>query len=103
MNVADAPEKGTFDFLATHRAGAITISVSAGGVPGAAIRIRDSIAGRIDSRYADAVAACAEVRERALASAGAEGWRDVVSELIDEDFCDSVEDGTFAQRAARWR
>lgn len=103
VSVADAPAKGTVDFLATHRAGAITIGVSAGGVPGAAARIRDSIADRINSRYADAVEKCAEVRERTLASAGTKGWRDVASELIDESFCDSIEDGTFAQKAARWR
>jgi siroheme synthase-like protein len=103
VNVADAPEKGSFDFLAAHRAGPITIGVSAGGVPGAATRIRDAIAERIDSRYADAVAECAELRNRTLAASVADGWRDVSNELIDEDFCDNVESGTFAEKAARWR
>jgi uroporphyrin-III C-methyltransferase/precorrin-2 dehydrogenase/sirohydrochlorin ferrochelatase len=102
VNVADAPENGTFVFLATHRAGPVTIGVAAGGVPNAAGRIRDSIAERIDSRYAEAVAQCGELRQRLLAAAGADGWRKVGADLIDESFCESVEQGTFAERAARW-
>jgi siroheme synthase-like protein len=47
VNVADAGEKGTFVFLAAHRAGPVTIGVSAGKVPTAAARIRDSIAGTL--------------------------------------------------------
>ena len=103
VNVADSSEKGTFVFLAAHRAGPVTIGVSAGSVPNAAGRIRDSIAERIDSRYADAVARCGELRQRVLAASGADGWREVAAELIDERFCQSVEQGTFAERAARWR
>jgi siroheme synthase-like protein len=103
VNVADAPEKGSFVFLATHRAGPITVGVSAGGVPSAAGRIRDSIAGRIDARYATAVAQCSDLRERVLAGSGPDAWRVVAAELIDETFCESVEQGTFTERAARWR
>jgi siroheme synthase (precorrin-2 oxidase/ferrochelatase) len=42
----------------------------------------------------------AELRDRTLAVSAADGWRDVSSELIDEDFCDSVESATFAETAA---
>ena len=103
VNVADAPEKGSFDFLAAHRAGSITVGVSAGGVPAAAMRIRDAIAERIDSRYADAVAECAELRKRTLEQVGTTRWRDVSADLIDESFCTSVESGTFAKKVAIWR
>jgi precorrin-2 dehydrogenase/sirohydrochlorin ferrochelatase len=103
VNVADAPESGSFVFLATHRAGPIMIGVSAGSVPNAAGRIRDAIAERIDSRYAEAVAQCSELRHRFLAGSGADGWRKVAADLIDERFCENVEQGTFSERAARWR
>jgi siroheme synthase-like protein len=102
VNVADASENGDFVFLATHRAGPVTIGVSAGRVPNAAGRIRDSIGERIDSRYAKAVADCGEIRARVLAASGSDGWGKVAADLIDERFCESVEQGTFAERAARW-
>lgn len=102
VNVADAPENGDFVFLAAHRAGPITIGVSAGSVPNAAGRIRDSIGQRFDSRYAEAVAQCGELRQQLLAAAGADGWQKVAADLIDERFCESVEQGTFSERAARW-
>ena len=103
VNVADAPEKGSFDFLAAHRAGSITVGVSAGGVPAAAMRIRDAIAERIDSRYADAVAECAELRKMTLEQVGTDRWRDASADLIDESFCASVESGAFAKKVATWR
>ena len=103
VNVADAAEKGSFVFLAAHCAGPITIGVSAGSVPHAAARIRDSIAERIDSRYSEAVTLCAELREKTLESSGSEAWRDIAAVLIDDGFCEQVENGTFAGRAARWR
>ena len=103
VNVADAPDTGSFVFLAAHRAGPVTIGVSAGSVPNAAGRIRDAIAERIDSRYAEAVAECSELRQRLLAASGADGWRKVATALIDERFCENVEAGTFSERAARWR
>ena len=101
--VADSAERGNFVFLAAHRAGPITIGVGAGKVPNAAGRIRDSIASRIDSRYAEAVTQCGEIRERLLESGGTESWREVAAELIGEGFCSSVEDGSFSEQAARWR
>jgi siroheme synthase-like protein len=103
VSVANDPASGTFDFLATYRTGTITIGVSAGGVPMAAQRIRDSIAKRVDSRYANAVSECAEVRKRTLAAAGADAWRDIAGELIGDEFCESIEAGTFAVKVAKWR
>jgi siroheme synthase-like protein len=103
VNVADAPEKGSFAFLAVHRVGGVTVGVSADGVPNAAGRIRDSIAARIDSKYSDAVKQCSELRDRVLARKGTEEWRRIARDLIDEEFCDSIEDGTFSDKAARWR
>lgn len=103
VNVADAPDKGDFVFLAVHRVGEVTIGVSADGVPNAAGRIRDSIASRIDSRYSDAVRECSQLRERVITSSGSEQWRRIASDLIDENFCDSIENGTFNEKAARWR
>ena len=103
VNVADAPDKGDFVFLAVHRVGEVTIGVSADGVPKAAGRIRDSIASRIDSKYSDAVRECSQLRERVISSSGSEEWRRIASDLIDENFCDSIENGTFSEKAARWR
>jgi siroheme synthase-like protein len=103
VNVADAGELGSFVFLAAHHAGPVTIGVSAGKVPNAAGRIRDSIASRIDERYAQAVTQCCEIRERIIETDGTESWRTVAAELIGDGFCASVEDGSFSERAARWR
>ncbi len=103
VNVADAPEEGSFAFLAVHRVGDVTIGVSADGVPNAARRIRDSIAARIDSKYSDAVKQCSELRDRVLSTNGTEEWRRIAGDLIDEKFCESIEDGTFSDKAARWR
>jgi siroheme synthase-like protein len=103
VNVADAPEKGSFSFLAVHRVGGVTVGVSADGVPNAAGRIRDSIAARIDSKYSEAVKQCTELRDRVLSTKGSEEWRRIANGLIDEEFCDSIEKGTFSDKAAQWR
>ena len=103
VNVADAGDDGSFIFLATHHAGPITIGVSAGRVPTAAARIRDLIAQRIDERYAEAVAQCSQIRERLLTSGGTGEWHVASTKLIGEEFCADVENGTFSERAARWR
>lgn len=103
VNVADAGENGSVIFLAVHRAGPVTIGVSAGGVPKAAARIRDLIAVRIDTRYADAVTQCAEIRDRLINKGGTGEWHTAAADLIGEEFCASVEDGSFDERAARWR
>ena len=102
VNVADAPHRSSFDFLATHRSGPVVIGVSAGGVPRAAQRIRDSIAQGIDARYGEAVSACARLRERTVSGSGTQRWNEISDELIGADFCDVVESGAFAERIARW-
>jgi precorrin-2 dehydrogenase/sirohydrochlorin ferrochelatase len=56
VNVADLPDSGTFATMAAHRSGSLVVGVSAGGVPGAAARIRDAIAVRFDERYARSAA-----------------------------------------------
>jgi len=102
VNITDFPDEGNFHTMALHRSGDVTIGVSAGGVPGAAARIRDAIAERFDSRYEQAVSVLRGLRARSLAS-GDDRWQDVSSKLLDRDFCDSVENGTFVDRLDSWR
>lgn len=105
VNVVDAPAAGTFTTMAVHRTGDVVVGVSAGGVPSAARRIRDRIASRIDSRYAQAVSACAALRARTLADSQPDAavWPELHARLIADDFCDIVEDGSFAARIASCR
>jgi siroheme synthase-like protein len=102
-NVADAPETGSCVAMATHRAGALVVGVFAGGVPGAATRIRDAIAERFDARYDEALAALGTLRRRLLAAGDREGWRTAAAALAGGDFCERVERGGFAERVAAWR
>lgn len=102
VNVSDYPDEGNFHTMALHRSGDITIAVSSGGVPGAAARIRDAIAGRFDNRYERAVSALRGLRSRLIAS-GDDRWRDAAPKLVGDDFCESVEDGTFTERMDSWR
>ncbi len=102
VNITDHPDEGNFHTMATHRSGEVVIAVSSGGVPGAAARIRDAIAERFDGRYERAVSALRVLRSRMLASGDRE-WRDAAPKLIGDDFCSSVEDGTFADRMDTWR
>lgn len=103
VNVADAPAEGNFVTAAVHRAGDLVISVSAGGVPGAALRVRDAIAERFDDRYAAAVEALGRLRRRALDAGGAAAWRAEADALVGADFCAAVESGAFERRVAGWR
>jgi siroheme synthase-like protein len=103
VNVADAPDTGTFANMATHRAGHLVVGVSAGGVPGAAARIRDAIARRFDSRYAAALELLGALRRSHLARGEGGAWRALSSSAVDEQFCDSVEQGTLDDRVATWR
>jgi siroheme synthase-like protein len=57
VNITDFPDEGNFHTMALHRSGDVTIAVTAGGVPGAAARIRDAIAERFDARYGRGVSA----------------------------------------------
>jgi siroheme synthase-like protein len=102
VNITDFPDEGNFHTMALHRSGDVTIAVSAGGVPGAAARIRDAIAERFDARYGRAVSALRGLRSRLIAG-GAERWRDAAPKLIADDFCSSVEDGSFTEKVDTWR
>jgi siroheme synthase-like protein len=102
VNITDFPDEGNFHTMALHRSGDITIAVSAGGVPGAAARIRDAIAERFDARYGRAVSALRGLRSRLIAG-GDERWRDVAPKLLADDFCASVEDGSFTEKVDTWR
>lgn len=103
VNVTDAPDQGSCSTMATHRAGPLVVGVSAGGVPDAATRIRDAIAGRFDARYGAALASLAATRRALLEVGDRETWRRRAAEAIGDDFCRSVEQGTFAERVASWR
>jgi len=102
VNISDSPDEGNFHTMALHRSGDVTIAVSSGGVPGAAARIRDAIAERFDGRYERAVSALRGLRSRLIAN-GNDQWRDAAPRLIDDDFCSSVEDGSFAGKVDSWR
>jgi precorrin-2 dehydrogenase / sirohydrochlorin ferrochelatase len=102
VNVADDPARGNCRTTATHRAGDLVIGITAGGVPSAAVRIRDSLAARFDDRYADVVATLATLRRRLLDSGASGEWVRASEALIDEDFCERVERGMIESEAARW-
>jgi siroheme synthase-like protein len=102
VNITDFPDEGNFHTMALHRSGDVTIAVSSGGVPGAAARIRDAIAERFDARYERAVSALRGLRTRLTANGSAE-WREAAPKLIGDDFCHSVEDGSFARKVEAWQ
>ena len=103
VNVADAPESGTFATMAAHRSGALVVGVSAGGVPGAAARIRDAIAARFDGRYARALGQLAELRRSLLDRRQGAEWRRLSTEVIGSRFCDAVEAEQVDAQVAPWR
>ena len=103
VNVADAPDEGSFATMATHRAGALVVGVTAGGVPGAAARVRDAIARRFDERYAGALSALATLRRSLLDRGATAEWRALAADVIDDEFIDTVESGTFDARVSAWR
>ncbi|HEX6535086.1 MAG TPA: NAD(P)-dependent oxidoreductase [Gemmatimonadaceae bacterium] len=103
VNVAGDPDAGSFVTVAAHHAGGLTVGVSAGGVPGAAARIRDSLAARLDARYAAALDALADLRRRLLGAGDRDGWRRAADALIDDRFCARVEAGGYAEEVAAWR
>jgi siroheme synthase-like protein len=102
VNITDYPDEGNFHSMAVHRSGDVTIAVSSGGVPGAAARIRDAIAERFDGRYERAVSALRGLRSRLIAG-GDDKWRDAAPQLIGDDFCRTVEDGSIADKVESWR
>ena len=103
VNVADRPADGSFATMATHRSGALVVGVSAGGLPGAAARIRDAIALRFDSRYASALAELADLRRTLLDRGDGSAWRSLSRDTIGEQFCDSVEREQIARQVSSWR
>ena len=103
VNVADEPDDGTFTMLAVHRSGSLVVGVSAGGVPGAAARIRDAIAQRFDGRYARALERLATVRRTWLGSGESARWRDLSRAVLGDDFCRAVEEDTLDAKVTSWR
>jgi siroheme synthase-like protein len=102
VNITDYPDEGNFHTMALHRSGDVIIAVSSGGVPGAAARIRDAIAERFDGRYERAVSALRGLRSRLLARDD-QSWKTAAPKLLGDDFCDSVEDGSFNEKVNSWR
>jgi len=102
VNITDYPDEGNFHTMALHRTGDITIAVSSGGVPGAAARIRDAIAERFDARYERAVSMLRGMRSDSL-KRGDDTWQSAANKLLGEDFCASVENGSFSDKVDSWR
>ena len=103
VNVVDDPDLGNCVTPAVHRAGDVVVAVTAGGVPGAAARIRDAIARTLDGRYAAAVRELAMLRRGLLDTGDRERWREASASLVGADFCEQVESGRFEARVAEWR
>ena len=89
--------------MAAHRAGSLVIGVSAGGVPGAAARIRDAIALRFDERYARAIGRLADLRRTLIGQRDVATWRALSAEVLDERFCDAVEQDGLDAQVKPWR
>ena len=105
VNVVDAPDLGTCTIPAVHRAGdgELVVAISAGGVPSAAVRIRDEIARLIDERHGRAVAALVALR-RSLLDRGERGrWREASEQLVGPSFLADVGSGRFSERLGEWR
>ncbi|MEO5590815.1 MAG: NAD(P)-dependent oxidoreductase [Gemmatimonadaceae bacterium] len=90
VNIASAPEASSFSSMAVHRAEPLTVGVSAGGVPDAAVRIRDEIARRFDGRYAAALQRLLELRARSLSGDRSE-WERVRETVVSGEFFREVE------------
>jgi siroheme synthase-like protein len=103
VDVTDAPAEGSFAMMAVHRSGALVVGVSAGGVPGAAARVRDAIAQRFDARYGRAIGSLAALRRSLLDRGRADDWRTLAGQVVDAEFCASVERESVEERVASWR
>jgi siroheme synthase-like protein len=103
VTVVSNADLGNCTIPAVHRAGDIVVAISAGGVPNAAIRLRDAIGETIDGRYAAAIAVLATLRRGLLASGRQDRWQEAAQALIGADFCHQVESGEFSATVARWR
>ncbi|HEX6598678.1 MAG TPA: bifunctional precorrin-2 dehydrogenase/sirohydrochlorin ferrochelatase [Gemmatimonadaceae bacterium] len=103
VNVADEPDEGTFTMMAVHRSGSLVVGVSAGGVPGAAARIRDAIAQRFDGRYARALERLTKVRRSWLGRGEGAQWQSLARGVVDGEFCRRVEENTLDEQVTSWR
>jgi len=103
VNVVTAPEQGNCATPAVHRAGGITVAVTADRVPTAAARIRDRVGRIIDERYAGAVRDLTAFRASLLEQQARDRWVEANGALVGDDFCDRVEAGEFDARMAAWR
>lgn len=103
VNVVDAPAAGNCTTPAVLRSGNLVVSVTAGGVPAAAKRIRDELAAKLDGRYASAIAHLAALRRAMIDDGQRDRWTEASAALVGDDFCEQVESGTFDERVARWR
>jgi precorrin-2 dehydrogenase/sirohydrochlorin ferrochelatase len=103
VNVVDSPAAGNCTTPAVLRSGNLVVSVTAGGVPAAAKRIRDSLAAKLDGRYASAIAHLAALRRTMIDDGRRDRWAEASDALVGDDFCEQVESGTFDERVARWR
>lgn len=102
-SIADDPEAGSFHSMSVHRSGPLTIGVSAGGVPAAAIRIRDRIAGLLGGGYPDAIGRLMAIRRDLISQDDRDGWRRISKQVIDERFCETVESGDFDRKLSSCR
>ena len=103
MNVVDAPAAGNCTTPAVLRSGNLVVSVTAGGVPAAAKRIRDALAAKLDGRYASAVAHLAALRRAMIDDGQRDRWTEASAALVGDDFCEQVESGTFDGAGGQWR
>lgn len=102
INVVSNADLGNCTIPAVHRTGDIVVAISAGGVPNAAIRLRDAIGEIIDGRYAAAVAVLGTLRRSLLANGRQDRWQEAAQTLVGADFCRQVESGEFSARVAKW-
>jgi predicted oxidoreductase len=72
-------------------------------VPGAAARVRDAIARRFDLRYAGALEGLATLRRALIDRGASSAWRALAADVIDDEFCDTVEADRLDERVSAWR
>jgi siroheme synthase-like protein len=65
VNVVSNGREGSFTSMAIHRAGQLTIGVTAGGVPAEAARVRNEIGRSYDAAYAASLDKLASLRRQA--------------------------------------
>lgn len=102
VNVAGEPASGDFITPALHASGDLVVAVAAGGVPGAAARIRDVLAERFDARYAPVLARLSGLRSTLLGDGRRREWQRAAATLLDGDFCARVESGALEKELAEW-